>query len=290
MKPADARVMLTGATGGIGRAVARALLQAGAAVLLVGRSPARLVTLSRELKADPSCAAAAAGRVDWFAADLGDPGSVAALHDAAQAWRVNVLVNNAGVASFGRLEALDPAHVAQVLDTNLLAPMRLTQALLPLLRQQPRAQVIQVGSALGRLGLPGFSVYSASKFGLRGFSEALRRELADTPVRVQYLGPRTTRTAFNDTAVQSYNRATGTASDEPERVARVLVEMLERETAERFIGMPEKLAVRINGLAPQLLDGAFAAHRRNLPAAPAAVPAAGAAPAEARQPSSLAHP
>lgn len=268
MKAADARVMLTGAAGGIGRAAAAALLQAGAAVLLVGRSPARLAAQARELKQQAG-SALAAGRVEWVAADLVDPDSAGMLRDAALSWRVNVLVNNAGVASFGRLEALDEGHLARVLETNLVAPIRLTQALLPLLRQRQRAQVIQVGSALGRIGLPGFSVYCASKFGLRGFAEALRRELADTAVRVQYLGPRSTRTSFNDAAVQAYQAATRTASDSPAAVAGALVELLESEAAERFVGFPERLAVRINGLAPGLLDGAFAGHRASLPPLPA---------------------
>ena len=139
-----------------------------------------------------------------------------------------------------------------MLDTNLLAPMLLTQALLPHLRAMPRAQVIFVGSALGRIGLPGFSVYSASKFGLRGFAEALRRELGDSRVRVQYLGPRSTRTAFNDAAVEAYNRATGTAMDPPEGWPQALLRLLESERAERFLGFPETLAVRLNGLAPAL--------------------------------------
>ena len=95
----------------------------------------------------------------------------------------------------------------------------LTQALLPHLRAQARAQVICLGSALGRIGLPGFSIYSASKFGLRGFAEALRRELRGSGIRVQYVGPRSTRTTFNDAAVQAYNAATGTAMDSPGRVA-----------------------------------------------------------------------
>jgi short-subunit dehydrogenase len=143
--------------------------------------------------------------------------------------------------------------------------MLLTRALLPHLLAQPRAQVVCVGSALGRIGLPGFSAYSASKFGLRGFAEALRRELADSSVRVQYLGPRSTRTAFNDAGVEAYNRATGTAMDTPERVARALVELLRSERPERFLGYPETLAVRLNGLVGPWLDGAFARHRRSLP-------------------------
>jgi len=84
-------------------------------------------------------------------------------------------------------------------------------------------------------------------------------------VRVQYLGPRTTRTDFNNAAVESYNKATGTATDRPDIPAMALLRLIESEAAECFLGFPEKLAVRLNGLAPELLDGAFDKHRRALP-------------------------
>ena len=116
-----------------------------------------------------------------------------------------------------------------------------------------------------RIGLPGFSIYSASKFGLRGFAESLRRELSGTGIRVQYVGPRSTRTTFNDAAVQAYNAATGTAMDSPGRVAQTLLRSLQDGAAERFIGFPERLAVRINGAVPTLLDGSFDKHRRSVP-------------------------
>lgn len=263
MKPRDARVLLTGATGGIGQAAAYALVQAGAAVMLVGRSPARLAAQARTLQPGGTDA-----QVAWHAADLARGESLPAMADAAAAWGCNVLVHNAGVPGFGRIEALGAAEMAQVVQLNLLAPMLLTQALLPHLRAQPRARVVFVGSVLGRLGLPGYSVYSASKFGLRGFAEALRRELGDTRIGVQYLGPRSTRSAFNTDAVAAYNLATGTAMDPPDVAAQALLQLLESGAAERFIGWPESLAVRLNGLAPALLDGAFAKHRRSLPAAP----------------------
>ncbi|WP_349742003.1 SDR family oxidoreductase [Roseateles cavernae] len=262
MKAAQARVLLTGACGGIGRAVADSLLQAGAALLLVGRSPARLAAQVHELGQRHGVEPA---RLRWVATDLAQAERLRPLAEIAADWDCNVLVHGAGVPSFGRLETLEPAAIRQLLDINLLAPMLLSQALLPHLRCQPRAQIICMGSALGRLGLPGFSAYSASKFGLRGFAEALRRELGDSRVRVQYLGPRSTRTEFNNAGVQAYNRATGTAMDAPERVAQALLRLLESEGAERFIGFPETLAVRLNGLAGPLLDGAFTKHRRSLP-------------------------
>lgn len=252
MKAAEARVLLTGASGGIGRSVAAAMRAAGAAVMGVGRA------------AESPLPAGTA----WVRADLTTVDGLAAVAGAAAGWRANVVVHAAGAPAFGALADTSPARMHAVLQANLLAPMLLTQALLPQLRRLPKAQVIFVGSATGRIGLPGFSVYGASKAGLHGFAEALRRELADTPVKVQVLGPRSTRTAFNDAGVEAYNRATGTAMDSPETVAAALLRLLESDAAERFIGFPERLAVRVNGLLGPWLDGAFARHRRSLRAEP----------------------
>lgn len=262
MNTRQARVLLTGSSGGIGQAVADALVRGGAAVMLAGRSPARLSAQRRQLQQR----AATGDQVEWHETDLQSAASIDQLAKSAANWNCNTIVHCAGVAAFGRLEALDPAQIASVLNTNLLAPMLLTRAMLPHLRSMPRAQVLFVGSALGAIGLPGYSAYSASKFGLRGFAQALRRELGGTTVGIQYLGPRSTRTPFNDEHVAAYNRATGTAMDAPGLVAKALLAQLQDEKPERFLGFPEKLAVRLNGFAPLLLDGAFATHRQSLPA------------------------
>jgi short-subunit dehydrogenase len=255
MKIAQARVLLTGASGGIGQAMATALRAHGASVMGVGRGEAP--------DSQP-----------WVRADLTTDAGVAAVAAAAAAWPANVVVHAAGRPCFGPLSETSPAEMAAVLRANLLAPMLLTQALLPALQRQPRAQVVFVGSALGRIGVPGFSVYGASKAGLHGHAEALRRELAGGPVRVQTLAPRSTRTGFNDSAVQAFNQATGTAMDPPEVVAAALVSLIESEAAERFIGFPERLAVRLNGLLGGWLDGGFGRHRRSLSARrPDALPA-----------------
>ena len=264
MKAANARVVITGAAGGIGAASAEALLKTGAAVMLVGRSAPRLDALAARLG---SLAGAGAGRVERVVADLTRSDDLAALVAQASAWRCNVLLHNAGLPAFGRLLDETPERMAAALHTNLLAPMLLTRSLLPHLLAQPAAQVVCVGSTLGAIGLPGYSVYSASKFGLRGFAQALRRELAETPVAVKYLGPRATKTAFNSEAAEAYNRATGTASDRPEQVAAELVALMESGAGERFVGFPEKFAARLNGLAPALLDGSFKRHSRHLQAA-----------------------
>lgn len=246
MRAVDARVLLTGASGGIGRAMARSLERAGAQVIGVGRG-----------ECGPEGMA-------WIPADLNAPGGLARVAELAAARQINVVVQAAGLPGFGALDSIAPQQIEQVLRTNLLAPMLLAQALLPQLLRQPRAQLVFVGSALGRIGLPGFSVYGASKAGLHGFAEALRRELADGPVRVQILGPRSTRTPFNGAAVEAYNRATGTAMDTPEQVAEALLALIESEAAEAFVGFPERLGVRLNGLLGARLDRSFARHRHSL--------------------------
>jgi short-subunit dehydrogenase len=115
---------------------------------------------------------------------------------------------------------------------------------------------------MGYLGYPGHAAYCASKFALRGFSEALRRELADTGVRVMYFAPRTTRTAMNSRALDALNAELGVAADAPEGVARALLSRLGKPAGERRLGMPEALFARINQLAPSLVDRAL---RRQLP-------------------------
>lgn len=254
MKAAQARVLLTGARGGIGQAMAAALLRSGAAVTGVGRGAH-----------GPAIGGVA---LPWVQADLTTPQGVASVAAAAAAWRANVVVQAAGVPAFGALATLPVAQLQASLQANLLAPMLLTQALLPHLLGQPQARLVFVGSALGRIGVPGFSVYGAGKAGLHGFAEALRRELAGTPVRVQTLAPRATRTSFNSPGVEAFNRATGTVSDSPEAVAAALLALIESGAAERYVGLPERLSVRLNGVLGGLLDGSFARHRQHLRAQP----------------------
>jgi short-subunit dehydrogenase len=267
MNLAQACVVLTGASGGIGAATARALVGAGASVLLVARDRVRLCALAQSL-----AQGAREHQVAALAVDLATAEGRQQLRDIAVARGVNVLINNAAVPCYGALSAIDDATIAQVMTTNLVAPIALTRALLPHLSRQPQAIVLNIGSTLGRLGLPGFSVYAASKFGMRGFTESLRRELDGTPVDVLYLAPRATRTAFNDASVAAYNRATGTREDDPQTVARAVLRTLQRRTKERQLGFPERFAVRLNGLVPRWLDGAFGKHRSHVAAGPAPIP------------------
>lgn len=244
-------VLLTGASGGIGQAIALQLAAAGARLLLVARNMQRLSLVLNEVEARFP-----AGH-QLFSADLTLEADRQALREfVREIGGVDLLINNAGISQFGLIAQQD--YAAQ-LTTNLLMPMQLTQTLLPELLRRPQAMIVNVGSAFGSIGYPGFSGYSASKFGLRGFTEALRRELADSPVRVLYFAPRATDTAINSDAVVAMNHELGNQSDSPALVATALLGQIQQEQARRFVGWPEQLFVRVNAIFPGIVDKALAA-------------------------------
>lgn len=254
MSLAGKRIVLTGASGGIGSALARELAREGAALLLVGRRPETLSALAVEL-------AGLGGRAIPVPADLRQAQSAQTVARRAREefGGVDILVNNAGATRFGlfQQESLDAAE--QLLAVNLLGPMRLTQALLPEMLTRGRGQIVNIGSTFGSLAFPGFSLYAASKFGLRGWSEALRRELAGSGVDVCHLSPRATRTAANDARVEAMNAQLGTAVDSPEAAARQLCRAIARGRRRLQLGAPETLFTAINALAPALVDRALGA-------------------------------
>ncbi|MDO8860832.1 SDR family oxidoreductase [Haliea sp. E1-2-M8] len=246
MQLAGKRFVLTGAAGGIGQAFAAALAGAGAQLLLVSRSEDALEALCGRLPGSGH---------QLVAADLATAGGRAALVTAAGV-EVDGLINNAGVSFFGLLGEQGEAELRQTLELNLLLPMLLVRDLLPAL-QARGGTIVNVGSAFGSIGFAGNVAYSGSKFGLRGFTEALRRELADSGVNVQYLAPRATATSMNSAAVQAMNSELGTAMDPPERVADELMALLARGNGVRFIGWPERFFIKLNSVLPGLVDKAL---------------------------------
>jgi short-subunit dehydrogenase len=249
MNLGTARVLITGGAGGIGSAIATELLEAGAAVLLADVNEQALTATAARLSA--------ADRVATMAANLTDAAGRAALCAQAALWRMNVLINNAGVNHFGLFDELTAGQITQTVAVNILAPMLLVHELLPYLKEQPEAHLLNMGSVFGNIGYPGYAAYSASKFAMRGFTEALRRELADTRVHVHYLAPRATRTPINSPAVQQMNAELKVAMDPPQVVARAARRVLEKDIPAAVIGWPEKLFARVNALLPGIVDGAI---------------------------------
>jgi short-subunit dehydrogenase len=258
VKLTEARVLLTGAAGGIGSAIAAELLAKGAAVLLVDMNEAALRQLATDRLRSSS------DRVGVYTADLTKAEDRTRLAAFASTWRggVNVLINNAGVSHFRLLHEQPAEEIDLALAVNVQAPIHLCRLLLPHLCRQADAHILNTGSVFGGLGYAAYSVYSATKFAIRGFSEALRRELTDTTVTVHYLAPRATRTGINSAAVEQMNEELKVTMDAPENVAVAARRMLEMDTAESVVGWPEKFFVRLNALLPRLVDGAL---RRQLP-------------------------
>lgn len=245
-------IVLTGATGGIGEAIAEVLYLKRANLVLVGRHADRLTQLVQNKRFE-------AERIVTVVADMNQSAGHSAVVHACQQLPspASILINNAGISNFSLFDEQDDQKIVSLLKTNLLAPVLLTKKMLPMLQQTRPAMIVNIGSTFGSIGYPGFAAYSASKFGFRGFSEALRRELANTHIKVCYVAPRATRTPINSDAVNRMNAELGNAMDDPVTVAAIVVKAIEKETPSTYIGWPEKLFVKINQLLPGIVDGAL---------------------------------
>jgi len=254
MIPTQARIVLTGAAGGIGSAIARRLAAAGAQLVLSDLREEPLERVRASLKS---------GRpVHVVPADVCTESGRAALVATAREQRANVLINVAGINPFGLFAEQSEAEIARAMVINATAPILLCHAFLPVFAECNRAQIINVGSTFGSIGFPGFGVYSASKFAVRGFSEALRRELADTAIRVQYVAPRATRTSLATDRVRAMNEELGVGMDSPDDVANAIERALRSEQAEIYLGRAERFFAKLNGVLPRLVDRSL---RRQLP-------------------------
>ncbi|RMF97710.1 MAG: SDR family oxidoreductase [Gammaproteobacteria bacterium] len=253
MKLRDKNVLITGGAGGIGSAIAREMLSAGAAVMLVDRDPEALERTAGNLAAEPQ------DRLATITCDLTDCRDLERLRREARDWRggVDVLINAAGVNHFGLFIKQSPAQLEQTLAINVLAPMKLCHVLLPNLLKKPEAAVLNIGSVFGSIGYPGYAAYAASKFAVRGFTESLRRELADTQVSFHCIAPRATRTGINSAAVDAMNEALGNHVDSPDAVARAVCRTLEKGRGFAVVGWPEKLFARLNALLPGIVERAI---------------------------------
>ncbi len=251
MKLEETRVILTGAGGGIGSELAVRLASQGARLALMDRSESALQqTVGRIPDTAP--------RPLTFAVDLLD--AVQRTTAADQAIRrlggVDLLINNAGLLSFRPFCEEDPEVINRIVQLNTLVPMQLARQLLPSMLERGSGRIVNVGSTFGTIAFAWFAAYSASKFGLRGFSEALRRELENTGVGVTYVAPRAVKTRLNSSAIYRMAEATKMNMDEPDWVAGRIVSAIRKEAREVYLGFPESLFARINALWPRLVDGA----------------------------------
>jgi short-subunit dehydrogenase len=230
-------VLLTGATGGLGHAIARRLAAAGARVVLSGRRGDVLAQLAGEIGAEVA------------AADLSDPDAVRAL--AAAHAHVDIFVANAGLPASGRLETYDEEQIERALLVNLHAPIMLTHALAPHMVGRGAGHLVFMSSLAGKTATAGSSLYNATKYGLRGFAGAMRAELHGTGVGVSTIFPGFISGAgmFADANVKL---PFGVGTKTPEAVADATLRAIERDRGEVAVApVGLKVGSLLGGVAPE---------------------------------------
>lgn len=230
-------ILVTGGAGGIGSPLVSLLRNRGAQVTTLGRGdmPGRHIR-----------------------ADLSTQAGIAHAAEQARLLAPQMLFNIAGRQYFGPVEGQRPADLLGDYLVNLVAPVTLTQAVLPTMKQRGRGHIVNVGSVFGSINFAHFAGYSSAKAGLKGFSQALRREVRGTGITVCHVAPRAVRTGFNGPLVQRFAELTGMAQDESIRVARRILAAAQAGKAETVIGWPEAFFTRLNALFPGLVDRALA--------------------------------
>ncbi len=234
------RVLVTGASRGIGAALAEEFARAGCEVVLLGRDKAALADVSDRVSGS------------WLAADLADEGQVEGMIDRVERefGAIDVLVNNAGVENAGAFADLDQHEVEDQLRVNLLTPIELTRQLLPRLIARGVGHVVNVSSLAAFSAFPGLAVYGASKAGLTQFTSGLRADLRGTPVHVTLveLGPASTsmmeRAMTYPPTGDSFNRLYGLrliADVTPARAARATVDAVRANR--RHVRLPRRSAL-----------------------------------------------
>jgi short-subunit dehydrogenase len=255
MKLQDTTCVLTGATGGIGQQFAVALANEGVSLILVGRNQTTLSQLRQTLP----------GTHHIVQADINSSeGRENVLETCRQNGQVSMLINNAGISEFTEFEQQSDATIENIIAVNLVATMLLSKHMLPILNAQNNAAMVNVGSTFGALGYPYFASYCASKFGLKGFTEALKRETANRSIKVMYFSPRATRTKINSAAVVAMNKSLGNSMDDPSTVARALIKQLKSGAARTSIGFAEGFFAKLNAIYPTLVDKALSRKLANI--------------------------
>jgi len=257
---AGLRVIVTGASSGIGYELALLLVERGARVVAMARRKERLQQLAEGVSATE------ADRFRWIAGDVTDSEvRKQALELCERTWGgVDVLVNNAGIGGHGSFAAADESRLRKIMEVNFFAPAEFVRQALPLLRRGRTPMVVNIGSVLGHRAVPGKSEYSASKFAMHGLSDALRIELGREGIDVLLVSPSTTASEFFDVAIPTTadggaesakirrHRTFGVMT--PRKVASRIVAAMQKGKREIILSAGGKALVWLDRLCPPLMD------------------------------------
>ena len=242
------RVLVTGASSGIGRAVAVELLRCGARLVVVARRRERLMTIGNTEKAEES------KKMAIVAGDITDPAVRAELLAAAvkHFGGLDAIVSCAGVGARGAFADSDPTVLRRLFEVDFFAPVELWRESLPLLREGRTPLIVSVDSILGYWGIPNMSGYCAAKSALRGIAESLRGELQELGIGLLTVTPGSTATEFHDQALDRRTRpvTAGRLAVTPESVARRIVRSMERGDQRLIPGVVARLAMTLARLFP----------------------------------------
>jgi short-subunit dehydrogenase len=246
-------ILLTGAAGGIGQPLAFALSKKGAKLALVDRDQVRVDGLCDKIN---QLGGQATAIVTDFKTSEATPNPAQTVVDEAMRLLggVDILINAAGILDFTLFEQQDAARIAQMMYINAVVPIQLAHAVLPQFMKQNGGQIVNIGSIFGSIGFPHYATYSASKFAMRGFSQALRRELIYNDIVITYIAPRAIKTAMNDEVASKMLAATKTAMDEPRVVVAEIIKAIEADKQEHYIGQPESFFAWLNGFLPSAVS------------------------------------
>ncbi len=244
------RVLVTGASSGIGRELVLELARQGSRVVAMARREERLVALEREAKSHGHS-------IHIFAGDVTDSRlRLAALEFCQEKLGgLDCLVNNAGIGAIGPFDQGDEERLRKILEVNFFAPVEFTRAALTLLRKGTHPLIVNVISVLGHRAVPFKSEYCASKFALHGFSDALRAELAREKMDVLLVSPGTTQSEFFDHVLGDKAKPRGRfGAMTPAKVARRIAWAMRSGRHEIILPLSGRLLVWLDRLCPPLAD------------------------------------
>ncbi|MBL8865487.1 MAG: SDR family NAD(P)-dependent oxidoreductase [Planctomycetia bacterium] len=245
------RLLVTGASQGIGRAIAVEAAKRGCRVLASARSGDLLNELAGEVRA-------AGGTIETITSDITKPADRQAMVDAANRHfgGLDVLVNNAGIGATGHFMDSEPQVLRDIFETNYFAVCELTRLFLPVLKQGTTPQIVNISSVVARRAYPARSLYSSSKFALAGWSEAIRAELAKDGIDVLVVNPGLTQTNFSKNMLESKAKVSldhkrGMTSEE---VAVATLDAMRKGKSEITLTLQGKLLVFVTRFFPWIFD------------------------------------
>jgi short-subunit dehydrogenase len=248
---AGSRILITGASQGIGKALAEAAAGRGAKVLACARQIDLLLGLAQQIRAN-------GGDIEVIQADITSPRDRQKMVETAEKafGGLDILVNNAGIGATGHFADCGPERLRQLMEVNFFGVTETTRAFLPMLKKGNKPAIVNISSIAGKRGIPARSEYSASKFAVQGFSEALRAELAKDGIDVLVVCPGLTQTNFSQNMIEQkalvqLDHMRGMSAED---VAAHTLKAIEKGYNESCLTFKGKMLVLVSRFFPWIAD------------------------------------